>query len=253
MRILYIIAGMLLSSVFLTECIEINPEDTNNQAVAHFILNRTIFEDGEKIAFQNRSINAESYKWEFGDGETSENENPVKAFHLPEGKHYNDYPVTLTATGTDGSTNAYSKTLHIGKRWLTSITLISISFTDSLGASLDSDNLLDLYLHYGLQSNPDSHAIAPGRSTPTRNNISQDAFPLIFNFPDQSNYIMEDTTWFLRIYEEDAEETYKIADFAFNPHQKGSKTMDGTAGEFILENDNCTAKLGFIVKTSKNE
>lgn len=44
------------------------------------------------VQFQNTSLNAGNYLWDFGDGETSIDENPSHTFDTP-----NDYTVTLTA------------------------------------------------------------------------------------------------------------------------------------------------------------
>ena len=239
--------------VILGGCIQIEPEDINEQPVAHFLVKRYIYEAGEKIAFQNRSINAENYNWNFGDGETSEHENPVKSYQLPESKHYDDFVVTLTAENSEGVTDAFSETLYIGKRQLSSIIIERITFTDSTGNKLEEDDLLDLYLYFGLQSNPESHAIGNSRSTTTRDNISHDAFPLVFNFPEQSAYILRDTTMFLEIYEDDGtiETNYKIASFEFNPTKQGKKSDDGRKGAFYLENECCKTAIEFSVKTGK--
>lgn len=240
----------VLMAFALTGCLEIEPEDVQKQPVAHFLVDRYIYETGEKIAFENRSINAESYHWEFGDGETAEAENPVKTYKLPEDKHYQEFVVTLTAENAEGSTNTFSETLHVGKRFLREIAVGSVTFTDSAGNNLEADNLLDIYLYFGHKGDKNSHSIAEKRSTTTRQNISQDAFPLIFSFPEQSAYILDNTTWFLEVYEDDGNvaTNYRIAEFEFNPTQRGIKSSDGSEGYFTLENANCSMEIGFSVK-----
>lgn len=50
------------------------------------------------VSFSNTSMYGVSYSWDFGDGETSSDENPVHSFAAS-----GDYSVTLTATGVEGS------------------------------------------------------------------------------------------------------------------------------------------------------
>ncbi|MEP5610948.1 MAG: PKD domain-containing protein [Cyclobacteriaceae bacterium] len=51
-----------------------------------------------EVSFTNTSINAESYNWSFGDGSSSNQENPIKNY--PSG---GTYTVVLTSTSTGGS------------------------------------------------------------------------------------------------------------------------------------------------------
>jgi PKD repeat protein len=61
-----------------------------------------------KITFTNTSLNAISYKWDFGDGTTSTVTNPVKDF-LQAG----DYNVKLTATDAKNQSNQASATISV--------------------------------------------------------------------------------------------------------------------------------------------
>jgi PKD repeat protein len=53
---------------------------------------------GEEIEFESCSENATEFEWDFGDDETSDEENPTYAY-----QEAGDYTVTLTATGAGGS------------------------------------------------------------------------------------------------------------------------------------------------------
>jgi len=61
-----------------------------------------------RIVFKNHSINALSYEWSFGDGGSSEAENPVYIFDEP-GTYY----VSLSARGADNSISRYTETITI--------------------------------------------------------------------------------------------------------------------------------------------
>jgi len=53
--------------------------------------------DGMDVTFTNSSTDADSYAWDFGDGESSAEMNPVHSY-----AENDDYSVTLTATGEGG-------------------------------------------------------------------------------------------------------------------------------------------------------
>ncbi len=64
---------------------------------------------GEDISFTNTSSDADSYLWDFGDGEESTEMNPTHFYNSP-----GNYTVTLTAKNDDG-TNSTSKSLTISQ------------------------------------------------------------------------------------------------------------------------------------------
>jgi len=66
--------------------------------------------DGYEVSFNNMSKNADSYKWEFGDGQTSTETSP-KHTYAAEG----NYNVVLTATNKDGNAQ-YTETITIAKQ-----------------------------------------------------------------------------------------------------------------------------------------
>ena len=51
-----------------------------------------------KVTFTNESVNADTYAWDFGDGNSSTDESPVHTF-----AEVGTFTVMLTATGTGGS------------------------------------------------------------------------------------------------------------------------------------------------------
>ena len=59
------------------------------------------------VTFTNNSINADSYEWDFGDGETSTEENPVHVYSTS-----GEYTVTLTATNGCGP-SAITQTIAV--------------------------------------------------------------------------------------------------------------------------------------------
>src|ERR1044072_8014105 len=70
----------------------------------------TVSVDGATVTFTNKSEDAVSYEWDFGDGTTSTEENPT---HTYPGK--GKYVPTLYATTSTGAKGEASTVLHIAK------------------------------------------------------------------------------------------------------------------------------------------
>jgi len=62
-----------------------------------------------EVNFTNTSENAESYSWDFGDGESSTEENPVHTY-----AEAGTYDVVLTATNKDDVSTEATKTIEVG-------------------------------------------------------------------------------------------------------------------------------------------
>jgi PKD repeat protein len=75
--------------------------------VASFTFSPAAPKVGETVTFTNSSKNATGYQWNFGDGGTSQSENPTHTFTTN-----GNFDVHLTATGEDG-TDSYSATVPL--------------------------------------------------------------------------------------------------------------------------------------------
>jgi PKD repeat protein len=69
-------------------------------AIASFSASKTTADAGETISFTNKSSNAKSYVWDFGDGVTSQEQTPTHQYTTT-----GSFTVTLTAKGDGGSDN----------------------------------------------------------------------------------------------------------------------------------------------------
>jgi PKD repeat protein len=66
--------------------------------------------DGLEVTFTNKSTNATAFSWDFGDGETSTDANPVHEYEA-----YGVYTVKLSATGEGGSATSLPDDITIAK------------------------------------------------------------------------------------------------------------------------------------------
>jgi len=95
------------------------------------------------IVFQNTSQYADSYVWDFGDGDSTTITNPTHSYNI-----YGDYLVSLTATNTaTNRSDIRTKTLSIGpgKVYITTLRINDIPFTDPNGAGWDLSSGPDVY------------------------------------------------------------------------------------------------------------
>ena len=94
---LILLYGILFSlTLFLTSC---SSDDDNNAGTIPFTADVFQSIEGKKVAFQGLTNNATSYFWDFGDGSTSTEKNPV---HTYAAAGY--YETQFTATSEDGAT-----------------------------------------------------------------------------------------------------------------------------------------------------
>ena len=99
--------GIICLLVITVAFLGCEDDDDNNlpQVVASFA--QTINEDTGRVSFINLSENADSYTWDFGDGTTSTEINPVKTY--PTG----NYTVILTAKNGAGAEGTFEDEIRI--------------------------------------------------------------------------------------------------------------------------------------------
>jgi PKD repeat protein len=100
-------AILLFGAFFLITFLSCKDEEPGPDPIASFqyAISETNFLE---VTFTNYSQNATTYSWDFGDGETSTEQDPVHIYDA-EG----DYTVILTATNKDGASHSYPETITI--------------------------------------------------------------------------------------------------------------------------------------------
>ncbi len=98
---LFLLTGVMIPLVF-TACEE--KEDPVEDPIASFQYAISETNDLE-VTFTNYSQNATTYTWNFGDGETSTEENPIHEY-----AEYGNYTVTLTATNSADVPSTFEET-----------------------------------------------------------------------------------------------------------------------------------------------
>lgn len=134
---LSLMAFMLISFVF-TSCKKDDPEPTPPKLRAIFSAEGYLRPAPSTVSFINKSTNAVSYSWEFGDGATSTEENPSHEY-AAKGK----YEVKLTATDANGETDVKTKEIEMyGTIKGVKLDAVFI-YAELFGADLDAQNHYD--------------------------------------------------------------------------------------------------------------
>lgn len=143
MKNIKILSVLMLSML----CFTCSSNDDNNSPLADF----QFLVEGTQVTFNGTVENANSISWDFGDGSTSSEEDPVYAYAAA-----GDYTVVMTATGANGTftetkTVTIQETLDIlltggqakpeGKTWR-----LKKAYTSGKEGAGPVDNKLNLFL-----------------------------------------------------------------------------------------------------------
>ena len=93
MRKLHIIVIFLLLGAFSCEDYEMGKPEASTQADYTYEVSNDYYAPCT-VTFTNKSINANAYQWDFGNGQSSSDENPSVSFQEP-----GIYKITLTVSG----------------------------------------------------------------------------------------------------------------------------------------------------------
>ncbi|MFZ4400279.1 MAG: PKD domain-containing protein [Bacteroidales bacterium] len=111
--------------------------------IANFTYTKSSQNAPSVVTFTNTSLNASSYSWNFGDGSTSNLDNPTHTF-----TQSGVFNITLNATGS-GGTNTITQTINIDvaftKAFIKKITILNLPFINSSGAGWDPSSGPDVY------------------------------------------------------------------------------------------------------------
>ncbi len=129
--------------------------------VADFTMSKTSAEVGDPIFFTNTSLNASNYFWDFGDGKTSANKNPIHSYSTA-----GTFTITLKATGKGGE-NSLSRTIVVkqGFNIIPGASAMGISLAETWASA--KSKLSSNYTQYGpllLSGSSGSYVIHPVES-----------------------------------------------------------------------------------------
>ncbi len=99
-----------------------------------FTLDPAVPEVGLPVMFDNTTLNANGYSWDFGDGNTSEEISPSHTY-----EEAGSYTVTLTATSVDGQSIEYEQNIEILERVFTGYQLTALPLFNPEGEFWDAD------------------------------------------------------------------------------------------------------------------
>jgi len=187
--------------LFIAACSE---EDPLPLPTVVFTTDPEIVEVGVPVTFVNNSLNASSYEWDFGDGQTSVEVNPMVIY-----EESGTFTVTLVAFTEDNQMDSISSDIYVGERVMTAMNINSISFVNFDGEdwdvpldSADSVKYPDFIIYLGPQGDFERAIF-----TPPIFDLGPAEMPLGFTLsPGGEPYILTNETWELTFLDFDGED-----------------------------------------------
>jgi PKD repeat protein len=182
-----------------------NKEDPLPLPNVNFTTDPEIIEVGRPVLFQNLTINASSYMWNFGDGQTSTEISPSITYD-----ESGSYTVTLIAFTDDNQSDSLSQDIDVGERVMTDLIINSISFVNGEGQDWDdptgmpdSTKYPDFVLFLGPEDDPDRLI----STFPPLEDLAPFELPIGFSLnPGGDPYILTDEDWILEFYDFDGDD-----------------------------------------------
>ena len=126
------ILGVSGLMVFMSACDKTDPLPISK---ASFVIVSTAPEVDVPVKFENQSLNAASFVWDYGDGESdSLVVAPEHTYASP-----GDYSVKMTAYTEDGQKSESVQDITVGERFLTGMFIMNINMKDDNGDPWDDD------------------------------------------------------------------------------------------------------------------
>jgi len=233
----YKLIGAVLLVVYVMGCKDEDPKLPVPQV--DFSVSNDYPEVGVPVTFNNQTLNASSYQWSFGDGQTSTQVSPTYTYDAS-----GTYKVTLVAFTDDNQSDSLSRNITVGELVMTGISINSFPFLnldgndwDDPAGQPDSTKLPDFILVLGPQDDP-SRIIA----TPLLVDLAPFELPIGFTInPGGDPYILSNETWELTFIDFDGTdiEQAQEGDFeimeviSFNPVTIPTGVVDENGEGFV--------------------
>ncbi|MDR3667463.1 MAG: PKD domain-containing protein [Ignavibacteriaceae bacterium] len=145
------------------------------------------------ITFQNTSLNADSYAWDFGDGTSSSQENPSKVYST-----VGTYTVILKATeSSSGKSNQISHDIKIvpGSVYLQKVTVALFPYTDSNGNPWEL--LRNPYLYYSVIDSVRTNKY----TAPSYFDVAPSGLPVTWTVSPELQFLSWNKTYFIDLWD----------------------------------------------------
>jgi len=206
---------------------------------------RNIVEPGDVVTFTSNAVDADSFSWDFGDGNTSTEANPTHDYNTT-----GSFTVTVTVTSSTGDTANSMTTVTVGTRVLVGLTINTMPDLDQFGVPWDSDGSgADLFLGFKPSNIADFDPIEVAPDL-TSNNL-----PLSGNLPPASQLEFTNENWDFIFFDNDEPLDFIDANeimgaIVTNPiaQQSNDKNYTTGLGSFTIVADAFSLTLNFELR-----
>jgi len=240
----YITLGMLCLFV-IASCDDKQEEEPPKAPVAEFEVEKTWYEAGEPVVFNNLSENAVSYYWEFGSSTTSTEENPVFTPDLQTPALGYRFRAKLTVMGEDGQEDSTEQFVIASHRMFRRIVIKEMDETIEQSLPSDSEKNTELIWLMGPAADPfawfGDHQSLPPLVLPDEYELPLESGLWPASLP------MGNTPWMLDLYVrlEDDETPELLDSFRFNPTQQEARQVNKHIHLFELSGEHITLDVEY--------
>jgi len=195
-----------------------------------FTHERQVVEPGVEVAFISTHTDATSFAWDFGDGNTSTDQNPTHTYTST-----GNYAVSLTVTSSTGDNAISASSVVVGDRYMAVWAVESISFTNADGNAWDEDGGPDLLYGFAAVSDGSIPLFDLGMD------ITEDDFPIGLRYEAIADQpLFTDENWAFILFEND--EPFNQVDgssdvmsgFEINPVTQALDDVDYETGQGVF-------------------
>jgi len=212
--------------------------------VPAFSQDKFIIEAGDAVSFTDNSIDAASYLWDFGDGNSSTFANPRHTY-----ADTGNYVVRLTITSEAGSKVATTSEVKVGRRFAVAFLIWNAQFNKENGDPWDPGaDGPDLIFSYGASAEDEPEQIDMGFG------FTRELLPFGGFFPPNNQRFLTDEEWTFELKDNDepfinlrASESMKV--FQLNPVTVASEVdnIEGQ-GSFQMTNGDYFFEILFLIE-----
>lgn len=204
----YSFLALLAGLVILSSCSK-DEERPLPVSTADFEVTSVFPEVHVPVTFENRSLNAAYYVWEYGDGDI-DSASTISTSHVYDIP--GNYTVKLRAYNEDGVFEESQKVVYVGERFLTGLTLWSFPPTKPDGEPWDNgESGPDVVILLGPDADPSGELTIESPIIENLNDTEDPSTPIGFNIP--FDYVLQNEAYFASVLEVEVDpETEEITE-----------------------------------------
>jgi hypothetical protein len=228
---------LALLAIIIFSCSD-GSEDPAPAPHAAITQDKRVMEVNETVNFTNASTNADRYKWDFGNGQTSTSKNPSVTYSKT-----GTYIISLISYNSEGTADSSSSVIKVGERYLTAVKIYQLNFSNPAAGNWDQNDGPDLRFNVGRLANAPSWDYKYIMT----DNFNQSMLPKFYSL--NTPILLTDESWNFQLEDFDNPGPNEIIGaWQVNPRTSGQKNYDNGIGSFMLTGTQMEIVIAFDIR-----